>query len=229
MRFARSLASRGRLVAEIKFCGLTRPEDAAVAGTLGARYLGVIFAGGPRQLDASRAGEVLDGSTTNALRVGVFGRTAPAELGRIARAARLDIVQLHGDPTAADVAAVRGNTGAEVWAVVRVTDTLPAGTDELLDAADALLIDAKVSGSLGGTGVRVDWKAIEADVAIRRGRQRIVLAGGLAADNVGEAIRALRPDVVDVSSGVESAPGIKDHARMRAFAAAVADAAQEKR
>ena len=216
-------------MAEMKFCGLTRPEDAAVAGTLGARYLGVIFAGGPRLLDASRAGEVLDGSPTSALRVGVFGRTAPAELGRIARAARLDVVQLHGDPTVADVSAARAETGAEIWAVVRVTDALPVGSDELLHAADALLIDAKVSGALGGTGVRVDWNAIQGEVAARRGRQRIVLAGGLAPDNVQEAIRALRPDVVDVSSGVESAPGIKDHARMRAFAAAVADAAQEKR
>ncbi len=143
--------------------------------------------------------------------------------------ARLDVVQLHGDPTVADVSAARGETGAQIWAVVRVTDAFPPGTDELLQAADALLIDAKVSGALGGTGVRVDWHAIQADVATRRDRQRIVLAGGLAADNVGEAIRTIRPDVVDVSSGVEAAPGIKDHARMRAFAAAVADAAQEKR
>lgn len=229
MQFARSPASSGQLVAEIKFCGLTRPEDAAVAGTLGARYLGVIFAGGPRLLDASRARDVLDGSNTDALRVGVFGRTGANELGRIARVARLDVVQLHGDPTVADVSAAREETGAQIWAVVRVTDTFPLGTDELLEAADALLIDAKVTGALGGTGVRVDWNAIQADVATRRDRQRIVLAGGLAADNVGEAIRTIRPDVVDVSSGVEAAPGIKDHARMRAFAAAVADAAQEKR
>ena len=130
--------------------------------------------------------------------------------------------------SSADVAAVRGETEARVWAVVRVTDALPAGVDELFESADALLIDARVTGSLGGSGVAVDWAALRSQLASRRGNGRLVLAGGLTPDNVARAVATLRPEVVDVSSGVESAPGIKDHARMRAFAAAVAGAAQEK-
>ncbi len=217
-------------MAEIKFCGLTRGEDAAFAGMLGASYLGVIFAGGPRMLDPVRAARVLDACETDAERVGVFGGIEAAEIARVARTARLDIVQLHADPTAAEVAAVREQSNAKVWAVVRVTDALPAGIDELFDAADALLVDARVAGSLGGNGVQVDWQALRAALDAKRGgARRLVLAGGLAPDNVETAVATLRPDVVDVSSGVESAPGIKDHARMRAFAAAVAGAGQERR
>lgn len=216
-------------MAEIKYCGLTRREDAAFAGELGAAYLGVIFAGGPRMLTAERAAEVLDGCRSGARRVGVFGAGRPDEIARIARDARLDVVQLHADPTAADVAAVRGETGARVWAVVRVTATLPPGIDELFRGADAVLIDARVPGSLGGSGVAVDWEALRPQLVARPGSGRVVLAGGLTPENVARAVVALCPDVVDVSSGVESAPGIKDHARMRAFAAAVAGAAQEKR
>jgi len=216
-------------VAEIKFCGLTRSEDAAYAGALGAGYLGVIFAGGPRVLTAARAAAVLDGCLTTARRVGVFARAEPAEIGRVAREARLDVIQLHGDPSAADVIAARSKCAAEVWAVVRITDALPPDIDELFDVADAVLIDARVAGSLGGSGVTVEWEALENELAQRRGDRRVVLAGGLAPENVARALATLHPDVVDVSSGVESAPGIKDHARMRAFAAAVAGEAQEKR
>lgn len=215
-------------MAEIKFCGLTRPADAAVAGELGAAYLGVIFAGGPRMLTAERAEKVLDRCTTRAQRVGVFGAARADEIGRIAREARLDVVQLHADPTPADITAVRGETAARVWAVVRVTDELPAGVDELFESADAVLIDARVPGSLGGSGVAVEWEALKSELGVRRGNGRVVLAGGLTPENVVLAVATLRPHVVDVSSGVESAPGIKDHARMRAFAAAVAGAAQEK-
>ena len=225
----RSPGLGGRRVAELKFCGLTRPEDAEFAGSLGANYLGVIFAGGPRSLDTDRATAVLDACQTAALRVGVFGRVAAVEIARIARTARLDIVQLHGDPGAAEVAAVRGETGALIWAVVRVTDTLPPRADQLFEAADALLLDAQVDGgALGGRGVAFDWAALRRDLDARRAG-RLVLAGGLRPENVAVAVATLEPDVVDVSSGVESAPGIKDHARMRAFAAAVAGAGQERR
>lgn len=179
-------------------------------------------------VSAERAAQVLDGCTTQARRVGVFAAARPDEIGRIVRQARLDVVQLHADPTPADVAAVRGETDARVWAVVRVTDALPPDVDELFESADAVLIDARVAGSLGGSGVAVDWSALRSELASRRGSGGVVLAGGLTPDNVARAVATLRPQVVDVSSGVESAPGIKDHARMRAFAAAVAGAAQEK-
>jgi phosphoribosylanthranilate isomerase len=103
---------------------------------------------------------------------------------------------------------------------MRVTDSLPPEADSLFGAADAVLLDARVDGSLGGSGIAVSWAAIALQVdAVRRGR-RLVLAGGLRPENVAAAVETLAPDVLDVSSGVESAPGIKDHARMRAFAAA---------
>lgn len=215
-------------MAEIKFCGLTRPEDALVAGQLGASYVGVIFAGGPRQLSPTRAKEVLDACRSAAKRVGVFGAVSPGEVGRVAREVRLDVVQLHGDPGAAEIAAVRAETDALVWAVVRVSGALPAEADELFDTADAVLIDSRVAGALGGSGVPVEWESIRAGLARRRVGRQLVLAGGLVPENVARALAALEPDVVDVSSGVESAPGIKDHARMRAFAAAVAGAGRDR-
>jgi phosphoribosylanthranilate isomerase len=216
-------------VAEIKFCGLTRVEDARVACELGAGYLGVIFAGGPRLVSADRAREVLAGCTREARRVGVFGRVDPEEIARSVDRARLHVAQLHGDPTAEDVASVRAATGAEIWAVVRVGTTVPTIAGELFDEADAVLVDAKVDGKLGGTGVAVDWSAVAPELRRTRRGRALVLAGGLRPENVADAIATIEPDVVDVSSGVESAPGIKDHARMRAFAAAVSGARQERR
>jgi phosphoribosylanthranilate isomerase len=91
----------------------------------------------------------------------------------------------------------------------------------LLEVGDGLLLDALVPGALGGSGVTIPWAAVSEKLDELRGPKPIVLAGGLRPDNVGEAIVALAPDVVDVSSGVESAPGIKDHARMLAFRDAV--------
>jgi phosphoribosylanthranilate isomerase len=206
-------------VADIKFCGLTRVEDAHMAGALGAAYVGVIFAGGPRTQAPDAARRVLDGCQTSAKRVGVFAGAATEHIASVARAVRLDVVQLHDDRSADEIEKVRQATGAEVWAVVRVADALPAGTAALFDAADAVVLDARVDGMLGGTGVTLPWSRIARDVALARGKGRLVLAGGLKPENVALALTVLSPDVVDVSSGVESAPGIKDHARMRAFAA----------
>ena len=209
-------------MAEFKFCGLTRPEDALAAGQLGASYIGVIFAGGPRQLTIEQARTVLDGCATSAKRVGVFARSSASEIAKIVRQVKLDVVQMHDDPTPDEVLAVRAAAGTRVWAVMRVADSLPADADGLFSAADAVLLDARVDGSLGGSGVAISWAAIARQLdAVRRGRQ-LVLAGGLRPENVAKAIETLAPDVLDVSSGVESAPGIKDHARMRAFAAAAA-------
>jgi phosphoribosylanthranilate isomerase len=207
---------------EIKFCGLTRPEDAAQAGALGASYAGVIFAGGPRRLDAARAAEVLAAAGSVIRRVGVFGDQSPEEIARIVRDVRLDVVQLHGDPPSAIIRRVRSESGAEVWGVIRVSGRELAARIAELDAdADAVVLDSLVAGKLGGTGVTFDWRALTHDA--RPVRARLVAAGGLTPDNVTAAIRALAPHVVDVSSGVEreGEPGIKDHARMRAFADAV--------
>jgi phosphoribosylanthranilate isomerase len=209
---------------EVKFCGLTRPDDARKAAELGARYVGAIFAGGPRNLEPARAREVLDGAGAEVERVGVFGRASADSIARVVRDAHLDIVQLHDDPTVDDIAAVRAATGARIWAVVRVDDSLSsAKLRELWQQADALVLDSKASGALGGSGVSFDWSA--AATAALEHPSPLVVAGGLGAGNVMQAIEALSPEIVDVSSGVESSPGIKDHARMTEFINAVRRAA----
>jgi phosphoribosylanthranilate isomerase len=140
----------------------------------------------------------------------------------IAAEVGLQVVQLHGASDVERVEAVRAATGLEIWAAVRTADgILPDGVEELADAADALLVDALVPGQLGGSGVTIPWMELGESLDSMERGHRIVLAGGLTPDNVGEAIEYVSPSVVDVSSGVESAPGIKDHARIRAFVAAV--------
>ena len=205
---------------EIKFCGLTRPEDASFAASLGAAYIGAIFAGGPRHLDPVRAADVFAAAGDAVQRVGVFGAARPAEVARVARIAGVQVVQLHGDPDGEQLRRVRAETGARVWAVIRVAGSSLARRISELDAeADAIVLDSFVAGQLGGTGRTFDWQI--AATGARPRLARLVVAGGLGAHNVGEAIRLLDPQVVDVSSGVESAPGIKDHERMQAFADAI--------
>jgi len=206
--------------AEIKFCGLTRAEDARAAAMCGARYAGVIFAGGPRALEPAAAAMVLDATGGALARVGVFGTAEPSEVARVVRAARLDVAQLHGEPTALQIRAVRAATGAQVWAVLRVDGAADADRlDELDGEADAVVFETRVPGRLGGTGVAFDWDA--AARGPRPRRSKLVVAGGLTPENVALAIAALTPHVVDVSSGVESSPGVKDHQRLRDFADAV--------
>jgi len=207
---------------DVKFCGLTRATDAAWAASLGARYVGVIFAESPRRLDAVAATAVLAPTRGRAQGVGVFGPATIEAIATTAADAALDVVQLHGDPSPGTIERLRPFFGGEVWAVVRVAGSeLPPDAFALANVADALVLDAKVAGKLGGTGVAFDWSAVARTLDRQRVRSRIVLAGGLHPDNVGDAVRIVAPDVVDVSSGVETAPGIKDHARMRAFSDAV--------
>lgn len=205
---------------EIKFCGLTRPEDAAHGAAVGASYVGVIFAGGPRQLDPARAAEVLAAAGDGVQRVGVFADQDPGVIARVARQLGLHVVQLHGPASVDRVRRVREAAQARVWAVVRVAGPeLPPDLPALDEEADAILFDAFAPGQLGGAGVPFDWRVLSP--AARPRRARLVVAGGLTPEIVGAAIRALAPHVVDVSSGVEQAPGVKDHERMRAFAEAV--------
>ena len=205
---------------EVKVCGLTQPADSRAAAELGARYVGVIFAGGPRRLDAARARDVLDAAGAAVQRVGVFGGSEPSEIARTIREARLDIAQLHDDPSVDDVRAVRDASGAKIWAVVRVKGALSVSELRALwAAADALVLDSKLSGMLGGTGSPFDWIAARAATADHAAP--LVVAGGLTAANVARAIEALSPNIVDVSSGVESSPGIKDRSRISDFMDAV--------
>jgi phosphoribosylanthranilate isomerase len=209
---------------EIKFCGMTREEDVDAAVALGARYVGVILAGGPRMVTVSRAHDLMRRVPTGVGRVGVLGRAAHSggPLANLAREIGLDVLQLHGDPDAKAVASAREGFRGQVWAALRVRgDALPAVAGELFEAADAVVLDAYSETSLGGTGLALPWSALAQVVAAVRKSGRLVLAGGLRPETVSSAVRALRPEVVDVSSGVESAPGVKDHTKLRAFRDAV--------
>lgn len=208
------------MTVEVKICGLTRAQDAEAADAAGAAYLGVIFAGGARERTPAEARVTLAGR--RARKVGVFASQPEAEIADTAAIVGLNVVQLHADADPERVHAVRAATGLEIWAVVRTADgTLPAHAEELADAADALLIDALVPGRLGGTGATLPWGMLGESLDAMTSGHRIILAGGLTPENVAEAIGYVSPMVVDVSSGVESSPGVKDHARLRAFIAAV--------
>jgi phosphoribosylanthranilate isomerase len=200
---------------------MTRPQDAALAAEIGASYIGVVFADGPRRVTATQARAILDAVAPTAKRVGVFGTNEPDEIARLSEEARLDVVQLQADPTTADVRAVRKKFSGEVWAAIRIAGAhIPPEAEALFDAADAIVLDARSDQRLGGTGRALPWSDIAADLARDRGSSAVVLAGGLKPGNVTSAIRTLAPDVVDVSSGVESSPGVKDPWLMREFYAA---------
>jgi len=200
----------------IKFCGITRAVDAWAAADNGAAAIGFVFAKGSPRLVTPDAARLIGRTLPPFLqRVGVFVDLPAADVRRVAEHVGLDVVQLHGAETPADAAAA--------WP--RVIKALARGREPLAEAAawpDAvtLLIDAASGDAPGGTGQLADWPAAAAVAA----RRRVVLAGGLTADNVGEAIAIVRPYAVDVSSGIETRPGEKSVERMRAFARAVDDA-----
>lgn len=206
---------------EVKVCGLMRREDAAVAAEAGARWLGVILAPGYRRsVTADDARIILQGFPVR--RVGVFVDADELMLRSVAEAAGVDVLQLHGDEPPELAARMRA-AGWEVWKAVRARDAddFSAAAARYAGAVDALLVDGYTPDTHGGAGVRFDWDA----VAARRGELpsevRLIAAGGLRPDNVAEAVRILRPHAVDVSSGVESAPGRKDPQAVREFVRAV--------
>jgi phosphoribosylanthranilate isomerase len=220
---------------------MTRAADVAMAAALGAQYVGVIFAGGPRHQSVESARRIFDAAPATLKRVGVVSGQTVDEIAKLVRVLGLHAVQLHADPGPRRVRDVRAAIGVDTWAVLRLAGaTLPATFAEVAAAADAIVLDARVPSGLGGSGIALPWLDLartlltrgpsvrasastrsRSPLTTRRGQPRIVLAGGLRPENVGEAIAVLEPDVVDVSSGIESAPGIKDHERMRAFRDAV--------
>lgn len=214
---------------EIKFCGMTRGEDVAFAAGLGAAYVGAIFAGGPRHQTVDGALRVFGAAVPPPLRVAVVAEQTPIEIAGMVNALRLGVVQIHANPSVQRIDDVRAHTSAKIWAVLQIPgDELPANAPDIAAAADGIVLDARVPGGLGGSGVTLPWTQLARALARIRGKCRIVLAGGLKPENVANAIAAIEPDAVDVSSGVESAPGVKDHSRMRAFFDAVAGAGVKK-
>lgn len=188
----------------VKVCGITNPEDGAAAIAGGATAIGFNFyPRSPRYIAPEKAAEIE--SARGVRRVGVFVNEARAYVEQIARIARLDVVQLHGDETPADYP-----TALVVWKAARVA----AGFDfSRYDdcPAEALLLDGPAADLYGGAGKTFDWTL--AGVTTRR----IILAGGLDASNVAQAIALVHPWGVDACSRIESAPGKKDHRKMTEF------------
>jgi phosphoribosylanthranilate isomerase len=210
------------VLTQIKFCGTCRPADAAMAALAGADYVGVILAHGyTRARSAERAQEVF-AAAGGVQRVGVFVDPSESEVATLAGSLELDIAQLHGEETIAFAERLR-DTGLKVWKAIR-----PRTAEEFVDAvaswsdaADGILVDGWSAVSAGGTGNKFDWSAIGAFRNRVPKHCTFIVAGGLRPGNVGEAMRLLHPDVVDVSSGVESSPCEKSPARMREFVDAV--------
>ena len=206
------------MLAKVKFCGMTRPEDAAVAAEIGAAYVGVIFAAGPRKVSMDQAREILAAAGPGLRHVGVFDTNDPDRVADLAEDSGVQIVQLHADPLPSDIEAIRQSFAGEVWAAIRLPGSrIPHEADLLFETADGVVLDAHAETRLGGTGIPLPWNELAVDLARDRGGAAVVLAGGLNPRNVGYAIRTLAPDVVDVASGVESSPGIKDPWLMREF------------
>lgn len=199
----------------VKICGLTRASDAELAVALGADAVGFVFwEQSPRAIRPADVRQIAARLPALVTRVGVFVDPTPTDVSAVVREAGLDVVQLHGDEPPAAYADV----GARLMKVA----TLEADDRVATIAAWPLdvmpLVDAIDPKRKGGTGKQADWTRAAALAALRP----IVLAGGLTADNLAEAVRIVRPWAVDVSSGVEEAPGLKSAARLRAFFTAVA-------
>jgi phosphoribosylanthranilate isomerase len=204
----------------VKVCGLTRAEDAALAVAFGADALGFIFwPRSPRAITPSGARRLHAVLPPLVSRVGVFVDASPQDVVDAVRVAGLDVVQLHGDEPVERYLDV----GAKVMKVAALENDRDVERVLAWPSAVTPLVDAVDRERRGGTGRRADWE-LAAQLAARR---PIVLAGGLNAENVAEAIAAVGPWGVDVSSGVEQAPGVKSEARLRAFFAGVTGLTRE--
>lgn len=195
----------------VKICGLTRHEDAYAAAAAGASAIGMIFwPGSPRAIDVTAARAIVAALPAGVPPIGVFVNQSEEEINRVVHEAGLFGVQLHGDEPLDVIPRIRRPViRAMSLEQSAMLDDVPANVTVLLDAADPK--------RRGGTGETIDWHAA---AALAR-RRPIVLAGGLTPENVAEAIAIVKPYAVDVSSGVESAPGVKDHGRIAAFVDAV--------
>ena len=201
----------------VKICGITSPEDASVAEEAGADAIGMIFvAGSKREVDLERGARIAAAVGPFVTKVGVF-RDAPVEdVRRAVRRLRLDAVQLHGGEEPDVVAELR----PDVHVIKALAFRKDLDVDTLVAyGADAILLDGLVAGS----GRRFDWRAAQH----LAGTPRLIVAGGLDPSNVADAVTVLGPYAVDVASGVEASPGVKDPVRVRDFVARARRAAAD--
>ncbi len=201
----------------VKICGITRGQDARAAAASGAAAIGLVFyAQSPRAVTIEQARGIVMDLPPFVGTVGLFVNAEPAWVREVLAAARIDLLQFHGDESPEYCAAF----GCPYLKALRVRPGLDLAREaQRFAAAAGLLLDAYDPERFGGTGRRLDWQGLPGELG-----RPLVLAGGLTPENVGEAIRAVRPYAVDVSGGVESAPGIKDPGRIEAFVQGVRDA-----
>ena len=205
----------------IKFCGITRLDDAELAVSAGAWAIGLIFwPRSPRRCELDAAGEIAGAVKRRAEVAGVFVNAALDHVAAMAEAVGLTMLQLHGDEGPAYCSEAARRTGCKVIKAVRVR----SGADVRGLAAfhtDYHLLDSYVAGVPGGSGETFSWEIARGNWIPTRPRVPVILSGGLNPDNVADAITAVHPYAVDVASGVELSPGRKDPAQMMAFAEAV--------
>ena len=208
---------------KIKFCGLRRPEDIEYANQTRPDYIGFVFAKSKRQVSPELAGQLGLGLAEGLKKVGVFVNAPLEEILEAVRLAKLDVVQLHGDEGPEEIRAVKeALVGVstvtigkipEIWKAVRTTDAAVLLAADGLEV-DRLLLDAFTPGMAGGTGVVADWNMIRGV----KGQltKPFFLAGGLNAGNLEEAVYAVEPYGIDLSSGIET-DGFKDLSKMEAI------------
>ena len=197
----------------VKICGITSVEDAQAVEQAGADAVGLMFyEGSPRHIALEQAKAIVDSLSNTIVRVGVFVNSEESFVRQAMEICTLNMLQFHGDETPEYCARFEIMT----LKAIRVSDESSLREMERY-SADGFLLDAFSENSLGGTGETFNWEL--AKRATKSGRP-IFLAGGLTSENVAEAVKAVRPFAVDVSSGVESEPGKKDAAKVRAFVAA---------
>jgi phosphoribosylanthranilate isomerase len=207
-------------VVEVKICGITRLDDARGALDAGADYVGfVLYSGSPRGIGFRRLRAIADRLPARCRAVGVFVNEPRGTVERVAADCGLYAVQLHGDERPEDFACLT----VRVWRVVRLGRGPSARAPAEGWRVERFGVDAAVAGRYGGTGTAADWRAAAAFAA----RRPAMLAGGLTPRNVARAVRAVRPLGVDTASGVESAPGRKNLAKVRRFVAAAKEAAAD--
>ncbi len=204
----------------IKICGITNVSDALAAVDAGADALGFMFyAHSPRAVTVDQAAAIIRELPPFVARVGVFVDPAAGEVRRALVEAGIDTLQFHGSESPAFCRSFDpsdgGVTGRRVIKAFRVKDA--SSLTALVDYNDeAWLLDAFVAGQLGGTGARFNWELARSAIA-RGGPRRVILAGGLTPENAAQAVQEVQPYGLDVSSGVESAPGRKDAEKLRRF------------
>ncbi len=198
---------------KIKICGNTNAEDVECAIRQGADFIGFIFAESKRKISPLAAKKIMASFPDFPNFVGVFANQPKEEVGQIARELSLQWLQFHGDETARYCGHF-SELGCKIIKTFRMKDQMSLKRIEEYGSVDAFLLDTYVKSDMGGTGLTFDWSLIENKPYVS---EKLFLAGGLTAENVRDAITAIRPYAVDVASGVESSPGIKDHALLEKF------------